>query len=211
MRYKRVVRASPWIVPCLPVRRNKRPVGADRVQVQFDGRRIELRKPRRGEGFSPTGHALTHRFPAVLAAITPLPAQSAIIDGELAACHERRRSDFRALHLRDWHDDGLCVRAFDLLHIYGVDLGPALLAERKVALEKLVYRTRQPRLRPSATSADGLKFLNSCEPMGLQWTVGKRRGFPFRSGGADWIKVKRLNWREAIRDRGELFNRKCRR
>jgi len=208
VRYKRVVRASPWIVPCSPVRRNKPPVGADRVQVQFDGRRIELRKPRRGEGFSPTGHALTHRFPAVLAAITPLPAQSAIIDGELAACHDRR-PDFRAFHLRDWHDDGLCVRTFDLLHIYGVDLGPALLADRKVALEKLVYRTRHPRLRPSATSADGVKLLNSCEPMGLEWTVGKRRDFPFRSGGA------RLDQGEAPElargYRGELFNRRCRR
>jgi bifunctional non-homologous end joining protein LigD len=171
----------------------------DRVQeVQFDGWRIGLRERRGAEVFSPTGHALTRPFPAVSAAITPIPAQSAIIDGELTACRERRRPDFRALQLRDWHDDGSCVWAFDLLHINGVDLGPGL-TERKVALEKLVYTTRHPRPRPSETSADGVKLLDSCEPMGLERTVAKQRDFPFRSGGADWIKVKRLDWREANR------------
>lgn len=162
-----MVRASPLI---------------DRVQaVQFDRWRIEPRNRRGAEPFSATGHALTRRFPAVSAAITPLPAQSAIIDGELAACHERRRPDFRALHLRDWHDDGLCVWAFALLHINGVDPGPAPLTERKYALEKLVYRTHHPRLRPCETSADGVKLRGSCEPMGLERTVAKRCDFPFRS------------------------------
>jgi ATP-dependent DNA ligase len=47
--------------------------------------------------------------------------------------------------------------------------------------------------------------------MGLEGIVSKRRDFPYRSGPADWSKVKCLSWREANKDRGELFNRDKRR
>ena len=51
------------------------------------------------------------------------------------------------------------------------------------------------------------KLLASCERMDLEGIVSKRRDFPYRSGQADWIKVKCLNWREANKDRWELFNK----
>ena len=43
--------------------------------------------------------------------------------------------------------------------------------------------------------------------MGLEGIISKRRDLPYRSGAADWVKVKCLSWREANKDRGELFNR----
>jgi ATP-dependent DNA ligase len=44
--------------------------------------------------------------------------------------------------------------------------------------------------------------------MGLESIVSKRRDFPYRSGDqSDWIKVKCDGWREANRDRHELFKR----
>jgi hypothetical protein len=39
----------------------------------------------------------------------------------------------------------------------------------------------------------------------------RRQNFPYRSGAADWVKVKCLSWREANKDRGELFNKRKRR
>jgi ATP-dependent DNA ligase len=44
--------------------------------------------------------------------------------------------------------------------------------------------------------------------MGLEGIVSKRRNFPYRSGAADWIKVKCLTWREANKDRHELFKKR---
>jgi ATP-dependent DNA ligase len=44
--------------------------------------------------------------------------------------------------------------------------------------------------------------------MGLEGIVSKRREQPYRSGpNSGWIKVKTATWREANRDRGELFDK----
>ena len=108
-------------------------------------------------------------------------------------------------------DDQLCVWAFDILQLNGIDLRQATLTELKYALEKIVYKAKDHTLRLSETFDDGAKLLASCECMGLEGIVSKRRDFPYRSGKADWIKVKCLSWREANKDRGELFNKEKRR
>src|ERR1700704_3920645 len=71
----------------------------------------------------------------------------------------------------------------------------------------LIYKAQDHTLRLSETFDDGDKLLASCEQMGLEGIVSKRRDFPYRSGTADWVKVKCASWREANKDRGELFNR----
>jgi ATP-dependent DNA ligase len=43
---------------------------------------------------------------------------------------------------------------------------------------------------------------------GLEGIVSKRRDARYRSGEGDWIKVKTAVWREANKDRGELFEKK---
>ena len=66
-------------------------------------------------------------------------------------------------------------------------------------------------LRLSETFVDGRKLLASCDRTGIEGIVSKRRDFPYRSGPADWIKVKCLTSREANKDRWELFNKHKRR
>ena len=53
--------------------------------------------------------------------------------------------------------------------------------------------------------ADGEKLLAECERLGLEGIVSKRQDQPYRSIRSDWIKVKTKAWREANRDRRELF------
>ena len=38
--------------------------------------------------------------------------------------------------------------------------------------------------------------------------MSKQRDAPYRSGEGDWIKVKTATWREANKDRDELFEQK---
>lgn len=119
--------------------------------------------------------------------------------------------DFRALH---FHNDVgvLCVWCFDLLHLDGKDLRALPLTERKAKLERLIYKTRDNRLRFSETFNDGVKLLASCDRMSLEGIVSKRADAPYRSGPTkDWIKVKCATWREANRNRGALFNKEKRR
>jgi hypothetical protein len=92
------------------------------------------------------------------------------------------------------------------------DLRALPLAGRKSKLARLVYKTRKHWLRLSESFDDGLKLLASCEKMALEGIVSKRRDFPYRSGDqSDWIKVKCDAWREANKDRGDLFNKEKRR
>ena len=116
--------------------------------------------------------------------------------------------DFRALH---FHNDVgvLCVWCFDLLHLDGKDLRALPLTERKATLERLIYKARDNRLRFSETFDDGAKLLASCDRMSLEGIVSKRADAPYRSGPTkDWIKVKCAAWREANKDRHELFKKK---
>ena len=185
---------SPFIVPCSPVQRGRPPVGDDWLhEVKFDGWRVQLHKSKRGATvYTKNGNDFTRRFPAIAAAVAALPVQSAIIDGELTACDYRDVPDFRALHFRDVEDHHLCVWAFDILQVNGVDLREVPLTERKYALEKVIYKANDHTLRLSETFEDGVKLLASCEQMGLEGIVSKKRDAPYLSGKCDWIKVKCL-------------------
>ena len=55
----------------------------------------------------------------------------------------------------------------------------------------------------SESFSDPVTLLAICEQYGLEGIVLKRT--TIRSGDGDWIKVKTRAWREANKDRGELF------
>jgi bifunctional non-homologous end joining protein LigD len=202
-----------FIVPCSPVQRARPPVGNHWLhEVKFDGWRIQLHKhARRVTIFTRNGTDLTTRFPSIVAAVAALGVPSVIFDGELTLCDSRGMPDFYALHFRRGSDADLCVWAFDILHLAGVDLREVPLDERRYALERLLYKANSDTLRLSETFNDGVKLLASCERMGLEGIVSKRRDFVYRSGPSDWIKVKCHGWREANKDRGEFFNKGKRR
>ena len=208
-----MLRKNPFIVPCLPTLRKEPPDGPQWLhEVKFDGWRVQLHKTSRGATvYTKNGNDFTWRFPTIAAAVLALPVHSAIIDGELTACDEHGVPDFRALHFRNAEEHDLCVWAFDVLHLNGADLREVRLIERKYPLEKLMYKASNHTLRLSETFDDGVKLLASCEQMGLEGVVSKRKDFPYRSGTADWIKVKCPTWRAANKDRWELFDKSKRR
>jgi bifunctional non-homologous end joining protein LigD len=99
---------------------------------------------------------------------------------------------------RDWRNGGLCMWAFDLLELDGRDLRELPLTKRKFALETLVNKAGDNRLRFSESFADGVKLLASVERTRL-CIVSKRGDAPYRSGPGDWIKVKCASWREQMK------------
>ena len=208
-----MLRSSAFIVPCSPVQRGRPPAGNDWLhEVKFDGWRIQLHKHAHGVTiFTRNGTDVTTRFPSIAAAVARLPVSLIILDGELTACDSRGVPDFHALHYRRAADASLCVWTFDILHLYGADLREVPLIERRYALETVIYKANDDALRLSETFDDGARLLASCETMGLEGIVSKRRDFGYRSGPSDWIKVKCHGWREANKDRGELFNKGRRR
>ena len=62
------------------------------------------------------------------------------------------------------------------------------------------------RLLHSETFEEGDRLLEQCDVRGLEGVVAKHRASIYRSGrSTSWVKVKCPAWREANRNRGELF------
>ena len=87
-------------------------------------------------------------------------------------------------------------------------LGVTVLADftsRWPAIANLVARFDNSYVRFSESFSDAEKLLAECERLGLEGIVSKRADLPYRAGRCDWVKVKTKAWREANRDRRELF------
>jgi bifunctional non-homologous end joining protein LigD len=134
--------------------------------------------------------------------LTFLPARSAVVDGEVVACDESGRPDFEALLFN--RAERIMVWCFDLLELDGNDLRQLPLIERRARLEKLIRTT--PYLKFSDHFENPSKLLAACEEHKLEGIISKKANAPYRSGArCGWIKVKCRSWREANKNRGELF------
>jgi bifunctional non-homologous end joining protein LigD len=203
-----VPRSSPFIVPSQPTPRHRPPKGEQWLhEVKFDGYRVQLHKVGKDVTiFSRNGADFSSRWPAIAIALQELPAKSAIIDAEVVASNAKGMPDFAALHSRTAKPEDFCAWAFDLLELNGMNLRPQQPLTRRAKLQKLVARFDNSFVRFSEAFTDAERLLAECERLGLEGIVSKMGNQPYRSGKGDWVKVKTKAWREANRDRRELFN-----
>lgn len=202
---------SPFIVPCQPILHERLPKGAGWVyEVKFDGYRFQIHK---AEGaitlYTRNGADWTDRFPHLASSLTSLPCRSAIIDAELVHV-----DGFEALHkqVSQRVEDNLVMWAFDLMQLDGNDIRIVSLLDRKRRLGHLVQRASIDLLHYSEPFTDGSALLVECETRGLEGVIGKHINSVYRSGpSTSWVKVKCATWREANKNRGDLFNREKRR
>lgn len=180
------------------------PDGADWLhEIKLDGFRIHGRVDK-GTVTLITRNGLdwTRRFPEIAAAVRPVPAETALIDGELVALLPDGRSSFQALQqaLNEGREARLVYFAFDLLYLDGYDLTAAALEDRKRALEPLITAAGGDTLRYSEhIEGNGVKFHREACRLGLEGMISKLRKSPYRAGrGRDWIKVKCLQRQEFV-------------
>lgn len=76
-------------------------------------------------------------------------------------------------------------------------------------LSKQLRESAQRPFHPDAIAFDDpLGLLETCENMGLEGIVSKRRASPYRSGPTrDWLKVKTAAWRAENTQRFELLKK----
>jgi bifunctional non-homologous end joining protein LigD len=192
------------LVPQLATLADAPPDGAEWLhEIKYDGYRL-LARIEKGRVRLDTRNGLdwTLKFPALARALTALPVESALIDGELVALAEDGTTDFGDLQDAIARGDtgGLVFFAFDLLYRDGFDLSGAVLEDRKAALAEIVAPGAADTVRYSDHQVGrGPDFFRVACRHRLEGTLAKRRDRPYRSGrGRDWLKIKCHNSDEFV-------------
>ena len=133
-----------FVAPCLATLADKAPDSGKWVhEIKFDGYRIQAKLDRgKVKLLTRKGLDWTKRFPTIASAIANLPADTALIDGELVSEDAEGLSSFSLLQedLKTDRHDRMVFYAFDLMHLDGEDLKSSPLVARKNALAKLIGR-----------------------------------------------------------------------
>jgi bifunctional non-homologous end joining protein LigD len=200
-------RTSSFIPPCEPTLRTRLPKGeAWFYEVKFDGYRLQAHKAGSTVTlYTRKGRDWTERFPHLAASLTSLACGSAILDAELVHV-----DGFEALHAQVNRriEDDLVLWGFDLMQLNGTDLRAVALDDRKRRLGHLIERSAIGRLLLWEAFTNGERLLAECGKRGLEGVVAKHGASVYRSGrSTSWVKVKCQAWREANRNRHELFER----
>jgi bifunctional non-homologous end joining protein LigD len=202
-----VLKRAAFIVPSAPVLKKSPPLGPEWLhEVKHDGWRAQLHRHDTGGAIlSKSGKDISGRFAVIGSALRSLPP--CVIDAEIVGCDAKGVPDFRSLMAGNAH--GFCAWCFDLLSVGGKDVRREPLEERRARLEGLLGGADADLLRFSEAFDDPEKLLAAALELGLEGIVSKKRDQPYRSGkNVAWIKVKTAAWREANRDRWEMFERR---
>lgn len=190
-----------FVAPQLATLVARAPVGKAWIhEIKFDGYRLQARidttarGQRRVKLLTRSGLDWSTRFgPALAAALEALPAENALIDGELVVETGAGASNFGLLQrdLAEGRHDRFVYYAFDLLHLDGRDLRGAPLKVRKQLLEVLLKQAADGLRYSEHLAADGEAMLRHACRLSLEGLVSKRADAPYRSGrGKDWVKSK---------------------
>src|SRR5262249_2805271 len=199
-------RLPDFVPPSLATLRTEAPTGPGWIhEIKFDGYRIQARLDHgKVRLLTRKGLDWTDKFPNIAAAVGRLPAQTALIDGEIVVEDERGISSFSKLQeaLKAKDSDSFVYYVFDLLHLDGHDLTKLPLVERKAALKRLLgaVRTRTAPIRYSEHfDQEGSLVLEQACRMSLEGIVSKRADAPYRSGRSEaFIKTKCSNAQEFV-------------
>ena len=163
-------------------------------EIKFDGYRMEARLDHGSVRLlTRKQQDWTYRFKPIAEAVAALPAETALLDGEVVVEDEHGVSNFSLLQtdLKDGRTDRFVYYVFDVLYLDGRDLTAEPLVARKAALARLLKgKGGVIRYTDDVADAGPLILRHACE-MGLEGIVSKRRDAPYRSGRTDnFIKTK---------------------
>lgn len=194
-----------FIPPSLATLSDQAPSGEGWVhEIKLDGYRMQARLDHgKVKLLTRKGLNWADRFPNVTRDVAALPAETALIDGEIVVENERGVSDFAMLQsaLKDGEQERFVYYVFDLLHLDGKDLSRRPLIDRKAALKNLLDEAGDAgSIRYSEHfEADGAAVWEQACRMGLEGIVSKRADAPYRPGRSDiFLKIKCANAQEFV-------------
>jgi bifunctional non-homologous end joining protein LigD len=142
------------------------------------------------------GKDWTDSFPALVAALKTLKADTAVLDMEAVIVDDSGKSSFQALQAslgEGGRPEKIVAYVFDLLYLNGQDLTKMPLIDRKAQLQALLNRTKpETALRYSdhVVGGGGTMFAKACQA-GLEGIISKQADAPYFAGRQkSWLKIK---------------------
>lgn len=166
-------------------------------EIKFDGYRVVAVKSA-GETrlFSRNHIDVSNDFPAVQDAVTSLPANELVLDGEVVALLESGIPSFQLLQnrRRPGRDlrNSLFYYAFDLLNLNGHQTSHLPLQQRKQLLQALLKHASAPLRFSAGIDTDAETFLSQAEELGLEGLIAKEADSRYQPGrrSRSWLKIK---------------------
>ncbi len=164
-------------------------------EIKFDGYRLQARIDHgKVKLMTRTGLDWTAKFgAAVVDALKALPAETALLDGELVVETQSGTSDFSALQadLSEGKSDRFIYYAFDLMHLDGQDLTGAKLIDRKAELERIVGSEGGVVRYSSHFTVEGEVVKAHACKLNLEGVISKIADDPYPAGRSkSWVKSK---------------------
>jgi bifunctional non-homologous end joining protein LigD len=177
--------------------------GADWLfELKYDGiRTLAIRDGNRVVLIGRHERDITHRYPEVTLALSKLPFDRYVLDGEIVALDEQGRPNFQLLQRRMHAEEPRQIAhlslampvvcwIFDLLAFGDYDARPLPLERRKQILEQLI-RGEGPVRYCDHVVGRGRDFFTLAAEAHLEGIVAKRRSGPYRGmRTGDWLKIK---------------------
>jgi ATP-dependent DNA ligase len=184
---------------------------AFRYEPKWDGfRAIAVRASTRVELWSRNRRPLARYFPELVEAISRLPADPSVLDGEVLVRDASGAFDFAALLARLHPAASRVDRlrretpalfvAFDLLLAGGDDLTAMPFASRRAALERLLAGAADPLALTPITDdpEEAERWLAGFAGGGIDGVVAKRADSPYLPGERTMLKVKLEHTAECV-------------
>lgn len=155
------------------------------------------------------GNSIAKQYPELSGITSQVRAESAILDGEIAAVDANGRPSFERIQPRIMASDAGAIAqlsrtrpvvffAFDLLYWNGYDLRSVNLAARRSLLERITSSGTVLRLS-EAFHADPRELLQVVRSQGLEGIVAKRETSRYESARSKhWYKIKAIRQQEFV-------------
>ena len=172
--------------------------GTASVEWKLDGARVQVH--RLGDDvrvFTRNLNEISERLPAVVAAARSLAVTSVVLDGEVLGIDPTGRPQLFQQTMSRFGAEGEGAAAglqpffFDVLHVDGLDLVDAPLAERLAVLERIAGPWRVPAIT-TADPDDAARFAEESLAAGHEGVMVKATDSRYEAGrrGNSWRKVK---------------------
>lgn len=197
-----------------PIPKNVQPMLATLVEKPFDGdewlfeikhdgiRAIAVKEGSKISMWTRNAKALTNRFPTLAGALQELPADTAVLDGEIVALDEEGHSHFHSIqpriHLTRAKDIAradeqipVYFYAFDLLYLNGFNLTKFPLIQRKAVLRKLIPANDGWIRYTDHIEGRGVDFFRAAANHNLEGIVAKLKTSEYQPARSrHWRKIK---------------------